>query len=117
MKYITLIIGLLVVGCLKKEQTNQKQIVTKKANEAAEPLPEKPIKGLTLEEKVVGAYEWKGEGDTVRKVLLENGISEGYVNGKKDGNGKWKLVEGQIHDTDGIGSIAVNRINKDGGIT
>ena len=42
MKYITLIIGLLVVGCLKQEQTNQKQIVTTNTNEASEPLPAKP---------------------------------------------------------------------------
>jgi|LWDU01.1.fsa_nt_gi hypothetical protein len=49
MKYITLIIGLLVMGCCT------------------------PVKELTLREKVVGAYERKEDGETKRLVLLENG--------------------------------------------
>ena len=118
MKYITLIIGLLVVGCLKKEQTNQKQIVTQKAKEASEPLPAKPIKGLTLEEKVVGTYEGKKDGDTYRTVLLENGVLEDYINGGKYGEAKWSISkEGEMHVTEQDGIIAVLSINKDGSIT
>ena len=95
MKYITLIIGLLVVGCGT------------------------PVKELTLEEKVVGTYEYIKDGDTIRMVFLENGIWEGYENGKKeDGEGKWKITkEGEIHIIDGRGDIDVVRINKDGSIT
>ena len=119
MKYITLIIGLLVVGCLKQEQTNQKQIVTTNTNEAAEPLPEKPIKGLTLEEKVVGTYEFKEGEDTLRMVVLKNGVMEAYENGKKpEGDYKWSISkEGEIHTTNLGGGIGVSRINKDGSIT
>jgi hypothetical protein len=118
MKYITLIIGLLVVGCLKKEQTNQKQIVTQKAKEASEPLPEKPIKGLTLEEKVVGTYEMKEGEDTGRAVLLDNGVAESYINGKKHKEDKWSISEdGEIHLTEQDGNIIVLRINKDGSLT
>ena len=117
MKYIVLIIGLLVVGCLKKEQTNQKQIVTQKAKEASEPLPEKPIKGLTLEEKVVGTYEGKKDGFTFRVVLLENGNVEFYNNGEKEeDDGKWKIIDGELHANDGI-SVGVLRKNKDNSIT
>ncbi len=80
MKYIVLIIGLLVVGCGKQEQTDT----------------EKPVKELTLREKVVGEYEMKEGEDTLRIVLLENGVGEEYVNGKKeDDDAKWKLVDGE----------------------
>ena len=95
MKYITLIIGLLVMGCGKQEQT------------------------LTLEEKVVGTYEFKEDGNTYRVVLLKNGVLEDYKNGKKEDEteDKWKVVNGELHivDNDGVGGVF--RINKDGSIT
>ena len=132
MKYITLIIGLLVVGCLKQEQTNQKQIVTKNTNEASEPLPAKPppppvmpnpfkdkdAKDLTLEEKVVGTYEVKGVGGALRIVLPENGVGEEYDIGKtRPAKGKWSISkEGEIHIVGG-GRVFVYRINKDKSIT
>ena len=95
MKYITLIIGLLVVGCGKQEQT------------------------LTLEEKVVGTYEIKKDGITRRAVLLDNGIFEFYKDGKKqEGEGKWLIgKEGELHITEQPAYIVVYRINKDGSIT
>ena len=126
MKYITLIIGLLVVGCLKQEQTNQNQIVTTNTNEASEPLPAKPplppvmpnpTKELTLREKVVGTYEYRDER-TLRLVFLKNGVMEAYKNGKKrETEHKWKTVEGGIHTINVDGSIDVVRINKDDSIT
>ena len=77
MKYITLIIGLLVVGCGKQEQTD--------TNESTPTTTEKPDKELTAEEKkVVGTYEMGGEGFTIRAVFLDNGIIESYKNGKKE---------------------------------
>ena len=73
----------------------------------------------TPENKVVGAYEVKMGGNTVRMVLLENGIFEGYINDKQDlEEGKCsKSEEGEIHVVDEDGDIGVFRINEDGGIT
>jgi hypothetical protein len=103
MKYIVLIIGLLVMGCGKQE----------KADTA------KPVKELTLEEKVVGTYEDEDRyGDTYRTVLLENGVSEYYENGKKVEEGKWSISkEGEMHIIDDVGDILVLSINKDESIT
>ena len=70
MKYIVLIIGLLVVGCAT--------------------TPTKPVKVLTLEEKVVGSYERKKDLKTQRRVLLENGDVEAYSGRKKIDGRKWK---------------------------
>ena len=110
MKYITLIIGLLVVGCGKQEQTD--------TNESTPTTTEKPVKELTAEEKkVIGTYEMGGEGFTIRAVFLDNGIIESYKNGKKEEEeDKWKIVDGELHIIHERG-IAVFRINKDGNIT
>ena len=110
MKHITLIIGLLVVGCGKQEQTD--------TNESTPTTTEKPVKELTAEEKkVVGTYEMGGEGFTIRAVFLDNGIIESYKNGKKEEEeDKWKIVDGELHIIH-EGGIAVFRINKDGNIT
>ena len=108
MKYITLIIGLLVVGCGKQEQTD--------ANESTPTTTEKPDKELTLEEKVVGTYEVKKYGKIFRIVLLETGIVESYKNGKKDDEGKWSISkDGELHIVDNVW-ISVYRINKDGSL-
>ena len=58
-------------------------------------------------------------GNTVRMVLLENGIFEGYVNDEQDlEEGKWSISEeGEIHGVDEDGDIGVFRINEDGDIT
>ena len=69
---------------------------------------------------VAGTYERKTGEDTFRMVFLENGISEGYHNGKKrEEEGKWKISEeGEIHFTDSRdGDIGVFRINPDSSIT
>ena len=89
MKYITLIIGLLVVGC-----------------------------GKTAEEKMVGTYEARGGGDTYKQVLLENGVLESYINDKqREGDFKWSISEdGELHIVDKEG-IVLFRINKDGSLT
>ena len=110
MKYITLIIGLLVMGCGKQEQTD--------TNESTPTTTEKPVKELTAEEKkVIGTYEMGGEGFTIRAVFLDNGIIESYKNGKKEEEeDKWKIVDGELHIIH-EGGIAVFRINKDGNIT
>ena len=110
MKYITLIIGLLVVGCGKQEQAD--------TNESTPTTTEKPVKELTAEEKVVGEYEMKKDGKTLRIVLLETGVAEKYIDGKKeDEERKWKIVDGEIHIIEGSGHITIIRINKDGSLT
>ena len=68
--------------------------------------------------KSVAEYEEKKDGDTYRVVLLENGVFEDYLNGKKEEEeDKWKIVDGEIHVTDISGTSDVVRINKDGSIT
>tara|TARA_B110000438_G_scaffold266217_1_gene280122 strand:+ start:122 stop:580 length:459 start_codon:yes stop_codon:yes gene_type:complete len=127
MKYITLIIGLLVVGCgevengaykdrPKQADTNESTPTTN--TNKADGATAKPVKELTAEEKkVVGTYEMEGEGFTIRAVFLDNGIIESYKNGKKEEEeDKWKIVDGELHIIH-EGGIAVFRINKDGNIT
>ena len=117
MKYITLIIGLLVVGCGKQEQTDTNESTPTTNTNKVNGTTEKPVKELTLEEKVIGTYEMKGEGFTIRAVFLDNGIIESYKNGKKEEEeDKWKIVDGELHIIH-EGGIAVFRINKDGNIT
>jgi hypothetical protein len=63
---------------------------------------------------VAGTYEIKFDGDTLRMVLLKNGIGQGYINGKKnEDEGKWKIINKEIHAGDEDGKTAVFRINKD----
>ena len=91
MKILTLmILGLMVVGC-----------------------------GNSAEKKVIGEYELKEDGNTERVVLLDNGITELYKNGKKDEvEHKWSISkEGEIHATDSEGDIFILRINEDKSIT
>jgi len=114
---IPIVIGLLMVGCGKKEEITN--------NDDKTNTPEKPPKELTLEEKkVVGEYELKYEnGHTSKWVFLENGIAEPYSNGKKNKSGhhshecKWMIVDGELHIIYESGSRAVFRINPDGSIT
>ena len=96
MKYITLIIGLLVVGCGTI-----------------------PVKELTLEEKVVGTYGANLRWGNYGVVLLENGVVEIYENGKKEEEGfKWKISkDGELYLGNENIYTEVYRINKDGSIT
>tara|TARA_B100001245_G_scaffold217338_1_gene185735 strand:+ start:206 stop:667 length:462 start_codon:yes stop_codon:yes gene_type:complete len=124
---ITLIIGLLVVGCGEVEngaykhrpkQTDTNESTPTTNTNKVNGTTEKPAKELTAEEKkVIGTYEMKGEGFTIRAVFLDNGIIESYKNGKKEEEeDKWKIVDGELHIIH-EGGIAVFRINKDGNIT
>ena len=93
MRYITLLIGLLVVGCTTI-----------------------PVKELTTEEKkVVGAYQSKYNGNTLKYVFMENGIGEWFLDGKKEQEYKWTIVNGEIHAEDD--DIYIYRINDDLSIT
>ena len=110
MKYIVLIIGLLVVGCGKQEKAD--------TNESTPTTTAKPVKELTLEEKVVGAYEIKGGEYTIKIILLENGGGEAYVNGKKqEEDMKWKMAGNEVHVAEIGISIAVFKIEPNGDLT
>jgi len=117
MKYITLIIGLLVVGCGKQEQTDaNKSTPTTNTNEVSG-TTEKPVKELTKED-VVGTYEAKKDGRTEGVIFLENGVIESYENGKKrELEAKWTIINGEIHVEVEDGRILVFSINKDKSVT
>ena len=130
MKYITLIIGLLVVGCgevengaykhrPKQTDTNESTPTTN-TNEVSG-TTEKPVKELTPEQKqkalrdsAVGTYEGKNVGDTL--VFLDNGVLEAYEDGEKEEEGKWKIINKEIYIEidDEHGFL---KINKDGSLT
>ena len=93
MKYITLLIGLLVAGCTTI-----------------------PVKELTAEEKeVVGGYQSKYNGNTFKYIFMENGRGEWFLDGKKEQEFKWKIINGEIHAEDD--DIYIYRINDDLSIT
>ena len=117
MKYITLIIGLLVVGCGKQEQTDaNKSTPTTNTNEVSG-TTEKPVKELTKED-VVGTQEAKKDGRTEGVIFLENGVIESYENGKKrELEAKWTIINGEIHGEVKNGRILVFSINKDKSVT
>ena len=117
MKHITLIIGLLVVGCGKQEQTDANESTPTTNTNEVDGTTEKPVKELTLEEKVVGTYEGKIDGYTVRLALLDNGVLETYEDGKKREDGKLKIVDGDIHCPNAGSVTGVLIINKDGSLT
>ena len=85
MKYITLIIGLLVVGCgetypppMPPEKTDTNESTPTTNTNKVDGTTEKPVKELTAEEKVVGTYEAKVDKRTFKGVFLENGKAESY---------------------------------------
>ena len=85
---IVLVLGLLAVGC-------------------ATLTPEQK-KLEALRDSVVGEYEWKSkDGNTYKKVFLDNGIEEYYINGKKQWELKWSIG----------GFTKIYRINTDKSIT
>ena len=113
-----MILGLMVVGCGKQEQTGTNESTPTTNTNKVDGTTEKPVKELTLREKAVGEYEAKEDGGyTVKEVFLENGVREWHLNGKKREEGKWSIVDGEIQVDDGSSTISVARINKDGSIT
>ena len=119
MKYITLIIGLLVVGCGKQEQTDTNESTPTTNTNKADGTTEKPVKELTLEEKVVGSYEVSEEaGDTFKLVLLDNGRFEIHSDGKKVEEGTWKIDAKEVHVLgDGKEVASVMKIESNGDLT
>ena len=86
MKYITLIIGLLVIGCdsFRFEYNPSGPENMRRAKEKAR-------------HRVVGEYEFKKDGDTTKLIFLENGIQEWYENGKKQQENEWYIGHGVLY--------------------
>ena len=113
---IVLVVGLLAVGCATMKDIGV-QLGIGQSN-----TPEQKQKHLR--DSVVGEYEHKHDnGTTYKNVYLDNGIREWYENGKKQGEHKWLIVDGEIHAAIGSelaaahGVILVFSINKDKSIT
>ena len=126
---IALVVGLLAVGCGKTEQPlepSQLSAEPPPANSPPNPTDQnttkaEPVRELTPEERqkkalrdsVLGEYELKGGGDIYNQVYLDNGVNVNYHNGKKVGESKWSIVDGEIHAASRSGAIDFFRINKD----
>ena len=118
---LLVVVALLVGGCGKGKEAQTYEKVTEDKNTKPIKVDDnatKPVKELTKED-IVGEYEITKDGNTLRFVFLDNGITDGYNNGKKhEEAAKWKLTkEGELHVTDPDGNILVYRINKDGSLT
>ena len=117
MKYIVLIIGLLVVGCGKQEQADTNESTPTTNTNEVDGTTEKPVKELTLEEKIVGAYEKKFDEGTMKLVFLGNGTVEKYKNGEKTDDFEWKIVGKEVHLGDGMPPVSVGKIEPNGDLT
>ena len=124
MKQILLMIAVVaLVGCGENraisEWKEEKEARAKAATNTNEVdgTTEKPVKELTLREKVLGTYAGKKDGNTHRMVLLENGTVEEYINGKKRAEYKLEIVNDEIHAAFGSEYKDIYRINTDRSIT
>jgi hypothetical protein len=126
---IPILIGLLVVGCGEVEngaykhrpkQTDTNELTPTTNTNKANGTTAKPVKELTLREKVVGTYELelKKFGETHRYVLLDNSTVEYYLDGKKEEEEhKWSIVDKEVHIERENRAVSVFSINKDESIT
>ena len=69
-----------------------------------------------LREKVVGEYKVETDIYALRIVFLENGKSEGYVNGEVTKRASWKVVGKEVHFFD-EDSTSVCKIEPNGDLT
>ena len=123
---IVLVVGILAVGCETipvKEPPPTVQgavapsFIARKADRGNTTKAE-PVKELTPEEqKGVGTYEFKEDGNTYKEVLLENGVWVTYRNGEYRDETTWSIVDGEIHINSNSRLILVHRINADKSIT
>ena len=68
---------------------------------------------------VAGTYGWKEDGNTIKLVLLENGVYEFHFKGNKNAEAEWSIENKEIHIIFAVlfGRINVYRINQDKSIT
>ena len=89
MKCITLIIGLLVVGCGNSDEVDPYGTETYDPHKERDDTTEKPVKELTLEEKVIGEYK-SAEGSTL--VLRGDNVAE--ICDKS--TARWSIVNNEV---------------------
>ena len=108
------------MGCWKKQS-----IITNESNSTPEKPAkqnvekENPSKELTLKERVVGTYEYAEGKDTAWFSLLENGVVEAYVKGKKVRKDiRWKISnDRELHFVIKGGGVRILSINPDDSLT
>ena len=91
---ITILFVLVAVGCLTPEQKQKR-----------------------LRDSVAGEYEYKYPNGTTHKQVFQKDVFQMYTNGKKQLEGKWSIVDGEMHNIYNSGRIYVWRINTDKSIT
>ena len=115
MKYITLIIGLLVVGCGKKQPAD--------TNEGGN-TPAKSAKESALEGKVVGAWILGGGtlGKSDKLVFHKGGTWKFWENGRKPKYPlrvkRWSIKDNEVHadEAQEDGDVLVFRLNDNGNL-
>ena len=110
----------MAVGCGKDKQPVNTYENKKRVGFLSHRTEAKPVKELTLREKVIGTYELelKKFGETHRYVLLDNSIVEYYLDGKKEeAEHKWSIVDKEVHIERENRAVSVFSINKDESIT
>ena len=107
---IPIVIGLLVVGCGKKQSTNTNESnntpekTAKKNVEKETPSTDtaaEPTKILSLREKLVGSYENNFDGIVSKLVFLENGKVKTFFNGLKIDEETWNISGTEVHIGEG----------------
>ena len=105
------------MGCGKQEQTDTNESTPTTNTNKVNGTTAKPVKELTLEEKIVGTYEKKFDEGTMKLVILENGTVEKYNNGEKTDDFEWKIVGKEVHLGDGMPPVDVGKIEPNGDLT
>ena len=89
---ITILIGLLVVGCGEEIPT------TKARKKELTPKEKAAIAEKAFRDSFVGTYEPKDEdGNSYKHVFLANGVYEQFLDGNKFLDGTWKIVGKEVH--------------------
>ena len=68
-------------------------------------------------QKVAGEYETSKPWFSTSRVFLKNGVSEYYIGKTKIDEGRWSIVNDEIHSENKAGTVKVYRINHDSSIT
>ena len=103
---IVLVVGLLAVGCATMKDICVQLGISKASSTEMFPEPDPPLpREIEIRDSMIGEYESIYNGNTYKRVFLDNGINEYYVNGKKGiRESKWSIVDGEIHFKKIIGS-------------
>ena len=108
---LVLIAGLLAVGCTTVKDIGVHLGIGRPNNTTVKPVKELTPEEQKLRDMVVGEYGINKVGYTGKSVFLDNGVHEYYVNGKKQGEHKWTIVNEEIVVKYPSGSGAVFRVD------